>query len=453
MKLCIKNFGPIDNVEINVDSDLTFIYGKNDIGKSYAITLLYLFLKKFVFEFLRTNRYSYMFFSSRSFIGIYKNMVKNVKKIKTNYNEFDVSGIVTECLSKYISNVFLPDFEDSLRNSFGGNIAGLRNKISDNSFEIYMDFEEYGVKITEKDGKLNATYDGKGKKYIYKEAQKDLLPKVEKKQVTLYYTQKNNQLSEGIRLYFSQITKYSILAKISSVYCLPASRSGLYRALSAFSQIIAELAKKRNFLRKNIFIPSISELDSDYFSKINEINTKLKNYKFNIIAEKIEKNILKGDVSFDQRTKKISFHPNNVNKSLELLGTSSMVAEVSPIVLYLRYIVSERSIRSGKPIIFIEEPEAHLHPETQILLLERFVDLVKAGAKLVITSHSDYMFNKLNKLIAEKKVNKNLVNGTLLNKKKKGSRSQKIHIDDKGMKDYNFEKAKKSVEPPAPPGM
>jgi predicted ATPase len=149
-------------------------------------------------------------------------------------------------------------------------------------------------------------------------------------------------------------------------------------------------------------------------------------------------------VNFDQKTKQILFHPHNVDIRLELLGTSSMIAEVSPIVIYLRYIIgSEENIRNrkdtgAKPIIFIEEPEAHLHPEAQVELIECFVDLVKSGAKLVITSHSNYIFSKLNNLIAEKRIDKDCVNGYLLSPTEKGSCSDNITMTDFGMEDNNF---------------
>jgi predicted ATPase len=235
-----------------------------------------------------------------------------------------------------------------------------------------------------------------------------------------------------------------ITSIINNVYYLPASRSGLYRALNAFSQILVELAKKRSFLHEKIVLPSISEQDSDYFSKINEINTKRSNQKYNAIATAIENTLLKGSVSYDQKTKQILFRPNNVDIDLELLGTSSMIAEVSPIVIYLRYIIgSDEDIRKGKypnlkPIIFIEEPEAHLHPEAQVELIKCFVDLINIGAKLVITSHSNYIFNKLNNLIAEKKIDKNKVNGYSFYQTKNGSCCNIIPINDFGLEDDNF---------------
>ena len=443
MQLHMKNIGPIDSIDINVDSDLTFIYGKNNIGKSYAITILYLVLKNFASNPSLSNRY---FYSSTSRIRFNDDVLINDTNAKLeNSSEFDITDNVTRYFSSFLSVFFLSYFENSLHNSFG-DISNLKNKMSNEPFYLGVEFDDYIIHITEKKNKLIARYDGKGKKYLCRKVQRHRYPKPEHDQIILYYTEEY-QFMEDIQSHFSNLYKksvLSILSKINSVYYLPASRSGLYRALNAFSQILAELAKKRNFLREKIVLPSISEQDSDYFSKINEINIRRKNQKFNSIAENIEKRLLKGKVSIDQSTKQISFHPNNTGINLELLGTSSMIAEVSPIVLYLRYIISsEEDVIRGMsghsmPIIFIEEPEAHLHPEAQIVLMECFADLVTMGAKLVITSHSNYMFQKLNNLIAEKRIDKEIINGTVFFQGEKGSCSKTIPISGIGMEDYNF---------------
>lgn len=45
MKIQLKNFGPIDFFEFNTKTQMHFIFGENNIGKSYAISAVYLILK------------------------------------------------------------------------------------------------------------------------------------------------------------------------------------------------------------------------------------------------------------------------------------------------------------------------------------------------------------------------------------------------------------------------
>jgi predicted ATPase len=444
MQLNLRNIGPIYSINFNVNADLTFIYGKNNIGKSYAITILYLILKNYAFDVPYINQYTYRFFPR---IRVDDNTVlKELKgRLENNSDNPDITDIVTGYFSNFMAAIFSARFENSLRNSFG-DITNLNNKITNSHFEIELDFVEFKVYITEKNNKLITEFDNKGRKYICRKIQRHFHPRRENENIVLYYNN-DTQFMEDIQDYINTLYKNSvieIISKINNVYYLPASRSGLYRALTAFSQILVELAKKRSFLREKIILPSISEQDSDYFSKINEINIKRINQRYSSIAQDIEKRLLKGEVFFDQTTKQILFRPDNVDINLELLGTSSMIAEVSPIVIYLRYIIgSEEEIRrkkdgAGIPVIFIEEPEAHLHPEAQATLIECFVDLVKMGAKLVITSHSNYIFNKLNNLIAKKIINKDIINGILFFQTDKGSCSKTIPISNFGMEDDNF---------------
>ena len=55
-------------------------------------------------------------------------------------------------------------------------------------------------------------------------------------------------------------------------------------------------------------------------------------------------------------------------------------------------------------ILFIEEPEAHLHPANQVKLVEIFAELISEDVTLVMSSHSNYVFNKLNNLVLSKKL-------------------------------------------------
>jgi len=299
MQLHLKNIGPIDAVDININSDLTFIYGENNIGKSYAITILYLTLKYFAFNHPVPSRY--LFSPTSRILFNDDNLLKDTKSKLENMNEFDITDNVIRYFSSFLTGIFLSDFKDALHNSFG-DISNLKNKISNEELYIGIEFENYFIHITEKNNELFAKYDCKGIKYLCKKAKQHRYPRVESNQVILYFTEEE-QFIKDIQVYFNKIYKdsvLSILSIINNIYYLPASRSGLYRALNAFSQILAELAKKRKFVNQKIVLPSISEQDSDYFSKINEINIRRKNLNFDLIAGNIEEKLLKEKVSFDQ---------------------------------------------------------------------------------------------------------------------------------------------------------
>lgn len=50
MKIQIVNQGPISKFDFDLSKDLNIIFGKNNIGKSYAITAIYLIVKNLISE-------------------------------------------------------------------------------------------------------------------------------------------------------------------------------------------------------------------------------------------------------------------------------------------------------------------------------------------------------------------------------------------------------------------
>ncbi|EIA9447638.1 hypothetical protein K7204_005517, partial [Escherichia coli] len=107
---------------------------------------------------------------------------------------------------------------------------------------------------------------------------------------SIYYRENNDNYEEAINRLIGEYNHFFVqrtfmvmvntilTPTLKSVHYLPASRSGLYQALSAFGQIIAELSKNRSFLSKKIELPSISEPVSDYFIKLSDIRVVKRNY-------------------------------------------------------------------------------------------------------------------------------------------------------------------------------
>ena len=89
-------------------------------------------------------------------------------------------------------------------------------------------------------------------------------------------------------------------------------------------------------------------------------------------------------------------------------------------------------------IIFIEEPEAHLHPKNQVELIKIFVKLIKQNVKLVMASHSNYVFNELNNLILGKELDIDMYAPVFMCRKGKKSFTEYMKADELGVSDANF---------------
>lgn len=159
--------------------------------------------------------------------------------------------------------------------------------------------------------------------------------------------------------------------------------------------------------------------------------------KLGMIADKIELSILRGKISYNDKKKKLYYSPVNSNLKLELTETASFISEIAPLVAYIRHILQVRG--AEKSLIIIEEPEAHLHPKVQVQLMEIFAELTKHNVKVILTSHSNYMFNKLSNMLLKKEIAPEKVGVYHMVMTDKGSVvSTDMKATTQGIEDHNF---------------
>jgi Uncharacterized conserved protein len=471
MKIGLRNFGPIKEFDIDLEKDFHLLIGHNSIGKSYAITAIYLIVKNLL-EFNAVRNYSFYGLVEAIISSNEKSLLRDTDIIRTfltkgNEKEIEITSYVNDDIKYFLEKTFVTELTNSLINTFSS-LANIRNKLSDDSDDTLIILTmPYYCTITCKisDACISVDSIEKRDKIVAKKSKR--VRTVHYGNETSVYIKEDVIISEQIKQFrehylslctvkFSTLLKY-LTRNISGVHYLPASRSGLYQALSAFGQIIAELSRNRSFLSKKIELPGISEPVSDYFIKLSDIRVSKKSFedkKLNFLAKEIEENILGGAVEFNSNTKQLMFYPSGTNLKLELSSTSSMVSELAPIVSYLRYVltrpkpsyITKRSAsENNKALVMIEEPEAHLHPDVQIKLTEIFGKLVGADIKLIITTHSNFIFNKVNNLIikktamnSEEGLSQDNVNSVVFKNTKKGSVALPMQTDQFGISDNNF---------------
>lgn len=449
MRVILQNWGPIRKFEYDFSKNMIVTYGNNNIGKSYAMQVAYLMLK-YLLKY--SNRIARIYR-----IGYFYEEVKREEKapevqVVMNFSQNadldveDISKKMEEICAKRLAQDLFPMLTDAFENTFG----------------TYEDMRDNGSQvILEIENRIHCAFDFKNEKILLDMQRK---PTRLRKTVSEFHKSRNgkeqldiyvygNHISTPIELLEEEISKMQrefavqILRNIKSVYFLPASRSGIYTGMSSFAPILAQLSQSRPYIRGSIQIPSIPEPISDYYMMLSEIRGDVQGH-FPEYAEEIEKSVLKGEVSFDKKSKAILYRSFEDKVQLEMRDTSSMVSEISPITAFLKYII-ERGIslqlkrligqnEQPKSIIFIEEPEAHLHPSNQIALIKAFSKLVKQNVILVLASHSNYIFNQLNNLILAKELDENCYSPILLSKNGKKSVSAFMHIDELGVDDENF---------------
>lgn len=418
MKIKITDFGPIKEFEFDYSKKLIVTYGDNNIGKSYAMQVAYLLLKTFMNVSISQDEL--------------KNVLHDIFKSIANMNYQGDTPIVAEEQENYrstekmydeISKLIIPQFIDSCRLTFGK-----FDLILEQEPHIYFDVKQHHMDIDLNNKKITGTTD-----FNYN---------VKRDETVVYgmagMLYKANPLFNDIVL--------AIQDEVGQVHYLPASRSGIYNSLSSFGSIVAELSKNKDVLTMGMKFPNLSVPISDYFvtvsniAKYGEYIADAADNRVKKCCDDVEKAILKGKVIIDKNTNVLMYAPDDMNTQLSLSEVSSMVSEVSLMLAFFKYVLINKDSKyiNNKGILFIEEPEAHLHPNNQLKLMEVFAELAQAGITIVMSSHSNYVFNKLNNLVLSGKLDYNIYEPILLEKGEDGSVSKLMHIDECGADDENF---------------
>jgi len=410
MKIEIRNFGPIHKFEVDLTKDLIAVYGKNNVGKSYALSLIYILVK--------------------NLISFQKRLPHN-KIIIASSDKKNLLGIIAESTASYFTIFFLNNFDDSIKKTFGNNII---NQFTKKNILISISHKKINIKIKiDKNlfSKISINYN-----YAF-ELKKSIRRKkyYENENKITLYLRENSDLEYIIHDFILDKID-NLINEIATPFFLPASRSGLYISMNSFNQIFAELSQEREGIKSKIDIPTYTEPVADFYLNLTKINSHKKSKKemINLIIEKIENSILNGFIEFDDFQKELYFYDKKVDLRLDLSRTSSLVSELAFLVAYLKYIFVDEI---SKIILFFEEPEAHLHPEIQVRLIEFLAELTKIGIKVFFITHSNYIFNKLNNLVLEGKLD-NKYAPYIMKQTENGSDAKLMEIDELGVEDDNF---------------
>lgn len=194
----------------------------------------------------------------------------------------------------------------------------------------------------------------------------------------------------------SRIMEESVEPLRRRAHYLPADRSG---AMQAYPAIVTGLlqsaaATAAPGAADHPLLPKISaEFLSDLYWADPD---RTPSTELTQLAERIEDRLLAGRVALRRNevgAPRITYRPRGWTTDLPIARASSMVSELAPVVLYLRHLV-----RPGDTLI-IEEPEAHLHPAMQAALTRTIARVVRAGVRVVITTHSEWVMEALGNFV------------------------------------------------------
>lgn len=423
VELEVKNFGPISKGKIDL-RPLTVFIGQSNTGKSYLAILIYTLHRLFSERHLRhwyyyrlntrTVKEELTQFYSNNYDQLQKYVESITKKISQSEN-------VKIDIPKQLQHLIGQNFQ-SLSDQFGREIvrcfgfdnidAAIRKgstKQANISIRVTNDSENLAVEhravISAKKAELRSTIPDR--LYLPNDA-RGIERMMHRMQEVVHDTDED-EIDYSIRDFirtFRSLFREQLTGPFSrSAYYLPADRTGVMHAHNVVVNALIENATMAG-LKPATASPMLSGVMADFLEQLISLNDRRFRYARvshprkradGSIVSKLEQNILRGTVAVKKSDgtnyPQFTYKPKGWKNDLPLMNASSMVSELSPVVLYLKHLVSPEQI------MIIEEPESHLHPAIQVEFTRQIAQIVKSGIRVIITTHSEWVLEELANIV------------------------------------------------------
>ncbi|MDE0682953.1 MAG: AAA family ATPase [Candidatus Poribacteria bacterium] len=405
VEISVKNFGPI--AEANIDlRPLTVFVGPSNTGKTYFATLIYAlhgaFNGLFHSSLLPPFKFRGMDILNELMTGLTaseEEIQEILDKLDMDERPFRLSDLpeeIRQTLGTIIKDTdfFREELQDELRNCFNLNsisqlmrLTGKQRNETTVLLKIGEKAQEY-LNISMRISKSGVNLNNLTSLNISSYNDIVLLP---------------NECSASGRLLDNIVSIRSFsYPEEHSRYYLPAARSSIMQSHRIIASSLVKQATQAGVRRSSQF-PTIPGVIADFMEKIILYEEKT-DFEFDFDekmqdpAEILESDVLAGRIllkSTPSGYPDFYYRPQGVEEDIHLSQASSMVSELAPLVLFLRNLVY-----SGD-ILIIEEPEAHLHPGAQADMAVVLARLVRAGVRVIVTTHSDWLLEEIGNLILE----------------------------------------------------
>ena len=372
MNISFERMGVIKKGDIRLN-DLTLLCGPNNTGKTYAMYSLYGLLDK-DFE-------------------VHFDFVQDIvdKLLQKNIDKLDLNNIMAPLYFDGMIQHIEKRFHKRLPSLFSVE----ESEFANTKIKLTFDREALLKRAIKNEWKIKLSFNKDTNWFLFIEKAAN--------QTRLNLTLQQTDIPRNflITVISSHIVKL-IFSNISHrCFLLPAERTGMnlfFKELSSVRNQLLHHAQKDNInpmeVLHDIMKSRYAEPISDYIEFLNNLHViKKSKGNFSAIAQDIQKKILKGKYEVD-RHDDIYFLPyRSGNKKMQLHFTSSTVNSLFGLVFYLKHVAQKGYC------LMIDEPELNLHPDNQRIVARIFVQLVNAGLKVIVSTHSAHFVRELNNLI------------------------------------------------------
>lgn len=386
-KIKVENFRSLKNFEIDLEETMSLIVGKNNTGKTSVIEILNKLINK-----------SGVIESDDFNIDYVKELEKN---IKDESYEFIIQGIKMKIFIAYNEKDNLSNISNLLTTLDPENnyiIIDIEYILNEENFiKLKTDFMKFIHDSTEKN--FEYFFKHNYKKY-FKTIKRSLeYDKENKKENDENYVNIENDKDIGKIIRIKYISAKRLVDNKDSNKTLSMQSASYYEKIENTPEMEQSIADFRNELEKTDkkFDEKYAQIFKDVIDKIKEFGCLKKDDLSLEIKSLLEQsNILKGNTTVFYNYKGQTNLPENYN-GLGYLNLISIIFEIENIITDF----SKSDEVADINLLFIEEPEAHTHPQMQYVFINNIKSLLTKSSKekgielqTIITTHSSHIVSQ-----------------------------------------------------------
>lgn len=388
VEIAVKNFGPIAEATITLHP-LTVFVGQSNTGKTYFSTLIYALdgvftgHSKFPGRFKRLGIHGFNDLVNQNW-----NAISSIlKKLNTSDQSIKFSDLPPEIRASLESDLKDPESTaNELKRCFDLNsITELTRLKNGQRSEMNISLE-----VKRENQRLwNFKLEGCESNLVARgSVNEDLM--IYDKNLLISHSHKELDIDDLFFWAAIELDRHR-----EKRFYLPAARSGIMQSHRVIASSLVERATRGGLTP--LEIPTFSGVVADFMQQlILYEESQVPQKEITRLAGAIESDVLAGQILIKPTPSgypDFLYLPHEMGEEVRLTRAASMVSELAPVVLFLR-----GGIRHGDTLI-IEEPEAHLHPGAQTEIALTLAGLVRAGVRVVVTTHSDWLLKEIANLI------------------------------------------------------
>lgn len=405
-KINIENFRLLRGFSMDLENELSLIIGKNNTGKTSILVVLDKFLNlsdknKFVFDDFNIEYKKYLaeIIESPDFINEENYTTTGVKlKLFIEYNAADNLSNISKVMMDLdpANNIVVLGFEYTLDYT--------------NYRKMRQAYSEYKAKQSEKN-REDENYNPKGVNDFLKQVQEDYFAYSKRSfEYDLATAKVNEQISlnlEDEKISIKDIINFKYISarrdvtnkevdktlsgQTSKIYEKTEATAEQSEAVDDFKEKLSETDEQLSDIYESLFTEIVEKVKTFGGVKLNESDIK-------IISTLQHRELLKGNTTVVYKQNEEHQLPEHYN-GLGYMNLISMIFEIE--ILVQEFKRDADKIPADINLLFIEEPEAHTHPQMQYVFIKNIKRLLSAGIvrkdginrqlQYIITTHSSHI--------------------------------------------------------------